>query len=128
MTLLTKIWHVTRFIPALIVGYFVPLEVSSVTFLRQQLHRYGIPALAIPTSCIRELAHETLKIARLGTKYGQSDIQSSLVYGLEYRAERIAEILTGNLGQWDDQLRRDARAHLINILNKYGVKVQARTS
>lgn len=130
---MAKIWLTIRFILFAIVGRLVPLRIASVTLLIQELKNNGISPSLLPSSCIDEIAHEILHTAQLVAKYGAkkrytaytsaNNARNNLVLGTEFAAERIAELLSGRVGHWDDQIHREARVRLKGILVKHGVSV-----
>lgn len=119
--MLGRILWIIGFIPSLILGFLIPLRVTSKTLLRRELNLRGVSWRSIPDACLAELAADTLDRVRYLNKTTGYSLRTMLVEQTERNADRLVELLglkpvePGCFGNND-------MVHVQGVMRKHGLR------
>lgn len=109
------------FIPSLILGFLIPLRITSKTLLRRELNLRGVSWRALPDACLAELASDTLDRVRYLNRTTGCSLRTMLVEQTERNADRLVELLglrpiePGCFGNSD-------MVHVQGVMRKHGLR------
>jgi hypothetical protein len=115
------LWQIVWFVPSMIIGYLVPLEITSRSLLNHELNKRGMSWRSIPDACLAELSRDTLDMVRFIHKQNGFPLRQLLILQTERVADRLTELL-GVTPVQEGRFYDNDMSHVVSVMKRFGIR------